>query len=117
MLDGLQHLNLLAPLPDPQTIVCAGFWQQLTGYRLQYEPLEPTGHGVYKSEDFPRVRVHFSRRVFIFRIYTKAAPVSGADIRLSSHGCGQADIRPGTGLRLARRPIFGGVGMFRCHAP
>lgn len=64
MLNGLQNLDLLALLPDPQTVVSSALWQQLANDGLQDEPLNPAPHGV---GDF----AGFGIRVFIFRIYTK----------------------------------------------
>jgi hypothetical protein len=63
---GLQNLNLLALLPDPQTVVRSALWQQLAHDGLKDEPLNPALHGV---GDFAGFRV----RVSIFRIYTKGA--------------------------------------------
>ena len=77
MFHGLQNLNLLALLPDPQTVVRSALWQQLAHDGLKDEPLNPALHGV---SDFAGFQV----RVSIFRIYTKPR-----------HGAGFASPLPG----------------------
>jgi hypothetical protein len=46
VLNGLQNLDLLALLPDPQTVVRSALGQQLADDGLKDEALNPAIHGV-----------------------------------------------------------------------